>query len=85
MHRVEPFGLRPRQVDPPHGANLESLVLDALNDPARELPLHGVRLDDGQRAFRHPAIIAQRELPILMQIGELLHVGFAEIQARRGA
>ncbi len=52
--------LRPalRQVHAPHGTNLESLVLDALNDPAGEPPFDGVRLDDGQRPFGHPAIIA---------------------------
>ena len=49
MHRVEAFGLALRQVDAPHGTNLESFVLDALNDPAGEAPLDRVRLDDRQR------------------------------------
>ena len=53
MHRVEAFGLRFDKVHAPHGTNLESLVLDALNDPAGQTPLHGVRLDDGQRPFGH--------------------------------
>ena len=42
----------------PHGTNLESRVLDALNDPAGEPPLDGVRLDDGQRPLGHSPIIA---------------------------
>ena len=58
MDGVEPLGLAFRQVQPPHGTNLESLVLDAVQNPAGELPLHRVRLDNGQRPLGHPAIIA---------------------------
>ena len=58
VHRVEAFGLLLRQMHAPHGTNLESLVLDALNDPAGEMPFHGVRLDDRQRPLGHPPIIA---------------------------
>src|SRR3989442_8581340 len=42
----------------PHGADGETGVFDALKDFAGQAPLHGVRLDDGQRSLGHPAIIA---------------------------
>ena len=62
MHRVEPLRLGFRHVDATDGTNLESLLLDALDDPAREPSLHGVGLDDSQRSFEHPLIIAAANL-----------------------
>jgi hypothetical protein len=50
---VEAFRLPLRQMNEPHGTNLESLVLDALNDLARKTPFDGIRFDDGQRSLGH--------------------------------
>ena len=53
MHRVEAFRLPLRQMDTLHGTNLESRILDVLNDLAGKVPLDSVRLDDGQRPLGH--------------------------------
>jgi hypothetical protein len=45
-------------MDAPHGTDLESLVLDALNEPAGESPFDRVRLYDGQCALKHQASIS---------------------------
>jgi hypothetical protein len=58
MHVVKPLSLGFREVQPAHGTNLESLVLDAVKNPAGKMPFHRVRLYDGQRPLGHPAIIA---------------------------
>jgi hypothetical protein len=58
MDRIEPLRLSPGQLDPADGTNLESRLLDALNDPAGEPPLYGIGFDNGKRAFDHRAIIS---------------------------
>jgi len=47
-------------VQPPHGTNLESLGLDALNDCPGKPPFDGIGFDDGECPFGHPAILSQQ-------------------------
>ena len=45
MNGVEALGLRLREVHTLHGTDLESRILDALDNPAHHPPFNGVRLD----------------------------------------
>ena len=58
MDGIEAFRLAFRQVQLPYGTNLESLVLDPVQNTPGKPPLDRIRLDNGQRPFDHRAIIA---------------------------
>src|SRR5262245_64984152 len=55
MNRVEPFGFSLGELNLSHSANLKPRRLDTVDNRSRQAPFHGVRLDDGERAFRHSA------------------------------
>jgi hypothetical protein len=65
MHGVETLGLPPGQVDTPDGTNLESGLLDALDDPASKATFHCIRLDHGQGTLRHRVDYIRRAEPEL--------------------
>ena len=48
-HRT--FRFAAGEMQHPHGTNLESGLLDALNDPARVARRHCIRLDDRECSF----------------------------------
>ena len=51
MHRVEAFGVLFRQMQHPHGTDLESCLFNAPDDVARVARGHSVRLDNREGAF----------------------------------
>jgi len=53
MHGIEPFRLAPREMQLPHGTDLESSSFDALDDGPHLPPFDGIWLDDSERPFGH--------------------------------
>jgi hypothetical protein len=51
MNSVKAFGFLHREVNAPHGTNLESGILDTLENSAGDVPLESVRLDNRQRSL----------------------------------
>jgi hypothetical protein len=58
MDGIKAFGLAGGEVNPAYGTDLESFILDTLDDPAGDASLDGVWFDDCESALGHPAIIA---------------------------
>jgi hypothetical protein len=60
MHGIKALGFTSREMKHPHGTNLESGLLDALNDPARVAGRHCIRFDDRKRSFHIVELYAAR-------------------------
>jgi hypothetical protein len=60
MHGIKPLGFASREMKHPHGTNLESGLLDALNDPAGVTSRHRIRFDDRKRSFHIVKLYAAR-------------------------